>query len=63
MLRGREAGDPNASLPAAAPHVLNSAVEHPSWCEWTGLVPLVESLTGPGYYRCPGCWGGPSDAS
>jgi hypothetical protein len=56
-------GGPNPTgTPAALPadHVLHAAVEHPSWCEWMGLVPLIECLTGPGFYRCPGCWGEPS---
>jgi hypothetical protein len=51
--------DPNAGGILAEPHLLNSAIEHPEWCEWSGLIPRLSFTTGV-MFRCPGCWGAPS---
>lgn len=57
-LRQRTAPCPNRGRSLSIPHVLNAAVEHPDWCEWTGLIWGI-SLTGGVVFRCPGCWGSP----
>jgi hypothetical protein len=48
------------TMTATAPHVLHAAIDHPSWCEWSGLVRAIHTLTGATIFRCPGCWGEPS---
>jgi hypothetical protein len=54
----RVVDDPNARDAHTEPHLLNAAIDHPGWCEHSGLIPRLETVSGP-IFRCPGCWGAP----
>jgi len=44
-------------------HVLNAAVDHADWCEWSGLISaIIMPITGDVCFRCPGCWASPRDS-